>query len=595
MKKKTDINSLKFQIVILIVIVVAGVTLAGSYSFLTVMRSNNSKYDEWCSDEIAVFENSYRDKYYKIQSIMAACGYNENMQRLLSGAEESAYEILTPIDNMEKNLLLMMYNYTELDESLLDVYIKDKSNRLFSYTIYHNDEKLYKFMEESSGDNSENVSDIFEIGNFSCFAIAEPIRKFEEKGTKFSLSENKIIGTSIFTVKTDFMMQNIKRISHKSSRVYLLDKNGNIMLEPEGQEPLEGNLAKAIRNWEIGAEKMSTMVTEGYAFNGKLINSNGWKLVVITPERERNFYDVSAFGWLLVWPGLLLCIFFFAFPLVRDLNSFVYKLMEHMEKIGDGDLKGKLVPAGKKEFRQIADGLNTMMDRINALMDKNISLSTRLYREEAEKTNAMLFALQSQMNPHFLYNTIECIKNIGICYDVKEIEMLSTALSGVLRYCLREENIVPVAQEMECIKNFITIQTIRFEDKYEIIYETEDSLMRYPILRLSLQPLVENAMKHGLEMKNGRCILKIRIYEDEEKVYLQVEDNGSGMDREKVEEILSGRKSASGSVAVSNLINRLYLFYGDKAGLKIDSFPGRGTKMVIYINKNSMEIEKNYI
>lgn len=119
--------------------------------------------------------------------------------------------------------------------------------------------------------------------------------------------------------------------------------------------------------------------------------------------------------------------------------------------------------------------------------------------------------------------------------------------------------------------------------------------MRYPILRLSLQPLVENAMKHGLEMKNGRCILKIRIYEDEEKVYLQVEDNGSGMDREKVEEILSGRKSASGSVAVSNLINRLYLFYGDKAGLKIDSFPGRGTKMVIYINKNSMEIEKNYI
>ena len=340
---------------------------------------------------------------------------------------------------------------------------------------------------------------------------------------------------------------------------------------------------------------MSTMVTEGYAFNGKLINSNGWKLVVITPERERNFYDVSAFGWLLVWPGLLLCIFFFAFPLVRDLNSFVYKLMEHMEKIGDGDLKGKLVPAGKKEFRQIADGLNTMMDRINALMDKNISLSTRLYREEAEKTNAMLFALQSQMNPHFLYNTIECIKNIGICYDVKEIEMLSTALSGVLRYCLREENIVPVAQEMECIKNFITIQTIRFEDKYEIIYETEDSLMRYPILRLSLQPLVENAMKHGLEMKNGRCILKIRIYEDEEKVYLQVEDNGSGMDREKVEEILSGRKSASGSVAVSNLITRLYLFYGDKAGLKIDSFPGRGTKMVIYINKNSMEIEKNYI
>lgn len=402
MKKKPDINSLKVQIILLIIIVVTGVILAGGYSFLTVVRSNNSKYDEWCSDEIAVFENSYRDKYYKIQSIMAACGYNENMQRLLSGAEESAYEVLTPIDNMERSLIMMMYNYTELDESLLDVYIKDKSNRLFSYTVYHNDEKLYKFMEESSEDNSENVSDIFEIGNFSCFAIAEPIRKFEDKGPEFSLSENEIIGTSIFTVKTDFMMQNIMKISHKSSRVYLLDKSGNVMLEPEGQEPLEGSLAEAVHNWEIGAEKMSTMVTGGYALNGKMINSNGWRLVVITPERERNFYDVSAFGWLLVWPGLLLCIFFFAFPLVRDLNSFVYKLMEHMEKIGGGDLKAQLEPVGKKEFRQIAAGLNTMMDRINALMEKNIDLSTRLYREEAEKTNAMLFALQSQMNPHFL-------------------------------------------------------------------------------------------------------------------------------------------------------------------------------------------------
>ena len=200
MKKKPDINSLKVQIILLIIIVVTGVILAGGYSFLTVVRSNNSKYDEWCSDEIAVFENSYRDKYYKIQSIMAACGYNENMQRLLSGAEESAYEVLTPIDNMERSLIMMMYNYTELDESLLDVYIKDKSNRLFSYTVYHNDEKLYKFMEESSEDNSENVSDIFEIGNFSCFAIAEPIRKFEDKGPEFSLSENEIIGTSILSL-----------------------------------------------------------------------------------------------------------------------------------------------------------------------------------------------------------------------------------------------------------------------------------------------------------------------------------------------------------------------------------------------------------
>lgn len=130
-------------------------------------------------------------------------------------------------------------------------------------------------------------------------------------------------------------------------------------------------------------------------------------------------------------------------------------------------------------------------------MDRNIQLTTGLYKEEAEKSKAMLFALQSQMNPHFLYNTIECIRNIGVCYDVKEIEELSTALSAVLRYSLRQENVVTIGQELECIKQFVLIQTIRFEDKFQVYYKVQENLMDRNILRLSLQPLVENAMKHG--------------------------------------------------------------------------------------------------
>lgn len=592
MKKRLHFNSLKFQIILLLIIVILGIILAGGYSFLAVIHSNQVKYNEWCSQEIAAFENSYTQKYYKIQSIMSACGYNENMQRLLSGAEESSYEVLTPIDNMERSLILMMYNYTELDDALLDVYIQDRSNNLYTYTVYHNEEELFHFMEESSKSSEEHVSDVLDIGNFRCFAIAQPIRKFEDNGLEFALSDEEIIGTSIFTVKTDFMMDNLKKIKKGSSRVYLLDKWGNVMLEPEGQLMLEDKVAQEIQSRYQETGKIFSMEKAGYAINAKHIGNNGWTLAVVTPVWERNFYDVAALGWLMVWPALLLCIFFFAFPVIRSLNSFVYSMMVHMEKIGEGDLKAKLEPVDKKEFCQIAEGLNTMMDRINLLLEKNIYLSTQLYREEAEKTNAMLFALQSQMNPHFLYNTIECIKNIGICYDVKEIEQLSTALSGVLRYSLRQENIVPVEQEMECIRNFITIQTIRFEDKYEIIYETDESLLKYPILRLSLQPLVENAMKHGLEMKNGQCILYIRVYEDEKKLYLQVEDNGTGMSQEQVEEILSGKKCLSGSVAISNLINRLHLFYGEDAGLTIDSVLGRGTSMIICIGKKSMEKEK---
>ena len=164
MKKRLHFNSLKFQIILLLIIVILGIILAGGYSFLAVIHSNQVKYNEWCSQEIAAFENSYTQKYYKIQSIMSACGYNENMQRLLSGAEESSYEVLTPIDNMERSLILMMYNYTELDDALLDVYIQDRSNNLYTYTVYHNEEELFHFMEESSKSSEEHVSDVLDIG-----------------------------------------------------------------------------------------------------------------------------------------------------------------------------------------------------------------------------------------------------------------------------------------------------------------------------------------------------------------------------------------------------------------------------------------------
>lgn len=520
MEKRLEANSLKFQIFLLIVAVVAGVGLAGGYSVLMVIQSNFASYDEWCAEKIAEFEDCYKQKYYKIKSIMDAFGYNENMQRLLSGAEQTSYEVLAPIENMEKDLIIQMYNYTKLDDALVDIYVKDRKSNLYSYMVYYNEEMLDQFMLKCSDLKTGCVSDIFELGKNDCFAIAEPIRRFKNMELEFSSSDEDIIGTSIFTVRTDFLLHELDTFRQGERSVYLLNQKGEVMLAPSGQEALNQSLHQSIQEWEIKDEGISAMTKGGYVLNAGKINENGWKLVIAAPLTEKLFYDASAYAWLLVWPGLFVCIVLFAMPILKDLNFFVRSILEHMEKIGSGDMDAKLNAFHKKEFAQIAAGLNAMMERINVLVQKNIGLSTRLYREEAEKTNAMLLALQSQMNPHFLYNTIECIRNIGICYDVKEVEELSSALSGVLRYSLRQDNVVKVEQEMECIKDFITIQTIRFENKYSIEYEVDEQLLSYPILRLSLQPLVENAMKHGLEMKNGKCMLYIRLFEKESWIYM---------------------------------------------------------------------------
>ena len=116
-------GSLRRQIIILVAVVLLGVVIAGGYSCVTMVRFSQASYDEWCSANIAQFEDVFQQKRYKIQSILMACGYNENVQRLLNGMEESPYEVLTPIYDLERNLILLIYNYTKLDESLMDAYV----------------------------------------------------------------------------------------------------------------------------------------------------------------------------------------------------------------------------------------------------------------------------------------------------------------------------------------------------------------------------------------------------------------------------------------------------------------------------------------
>ena len=123
----------------------------------------------------------------------------------------------------------------------------------------------------------------------------------------------------------------------------------------------------------------------------------------------------------------------------------------------------------------------------------------------------------------------------------------------------------------------------------------DEACLHYPVLRLAFQPLVENAMKHGLEKRQENGVIAVRVFEDEARFYLQVEDNGVGMDEETVRRLTTGERAKSGSVAIGNLRSRLNLFYGRGAGLTIESHPGEGTCMTVYIEKKSMVIEEKSI
>lgn len=584
---KFDHKSLKFQIIAFLVCVLLVVTLALGYSYQAIVNYNGLKYGEWCKNEMASFETSFMEKYYRITSIMSALSYTELVQRVLMNSEEYSYEVSKPL-SMSENIMKMMYAYSGLDSSIQDIYLLDQEDHAYFYVTYQEQEEFAKLLNQIPRSTVTETSGTFTMNGKKTFVISAPIQRFNLSNSYSAGIEEAVIGTCVATVDMDFLYEAMSRIHPGESNVYLCDPAGEISVsgtEEETDRAADEQLIKELLAPDQQADVFSVHANRKVA-TGKQLGSLGWTMVVISPESERMFFDWGGFvSVTLVWILLLICLIVICFKLLSGLNNFVFRLMKHMAIAGTGNLEVQMPPSEKTEFNRVSTGFNSMTSQIKQLSNQNMELSTDLYREEVERVNATLLALQNQMNPHFLYNTIECIKNIGICYDVKEIETLSTSLSFVLRYSMKPENTVTIQQEMECIRHYLQIQTIRFENRFTIVDTIDPELLDFRILKLCFEPLVENAMKHAFEDMPTDCRLSVMIAQNEEEVVLSVSDNGIGIPPEKVEQILGGQQGDSGSIGMTNVIRRLALFYKEHAKLSIESAEGKGTTVSIRIRK----------
>lgn len=240
-------------------------------------------------------------------------------------------------------------------------------------------------------------------------------------------------------------------------------------------------------------------------------------------------------------------------------------------------------------------------------------ISTIMSGESTAKmlsTQASLFALQSQINPHFLYNTLETIRSQALKKNVDEIADMTEALATLFRYGISRPNeLATLAEEVENVKNYLTIQRFRFPDRFDVIWliEDEDEIMECSVPILTIQPIVENAIHHGLEnvMSNGRIC--IRIFATDRKIVVNVEDNGEGIEERRLIQIreslrkpmdyfkdvsLRSSKKSHG-IALNNVNQRIKLFFGQDYGVNISSTLGVGTAIEIVIPRNHRKNIKN--
>ena len=269
----------------------------------------------------------------------------------------------------------------------------------------------------------------------------------------------------------------------------------------------------------------------------------------------------------------------------------VYNPIMRIENAINGIVEGEIdlqVDIDKNnEFYPLADSLNTMIKRLKDLINREYSAN--ILKKQAE-----LNALQSQINPHFLYNTLESIRGLAIREGAPNVSHMTKALSNLFRYSVsQKENIVTLREELKNIDNYLIIQKYRFINKFNIIKEiddTSDSILDYKLPKLSIQPIIENAIYHGLETKKGQGNITIGVIATKKRLIINIKDDGIGIEQDKLDDlndklnasfnsVIVDKSGNTPGIALINVSERIKLFFGDEYGLTVYSTPGVGTSV----------------
>lgn len=361
--------------------------------------------------------------------------------------------------------------------------------------------------------------------------------------------------------------------------IFIIDEEGNIIYHPK-QQLIYGELI------EENIDEILTTDKEFFTSGDKLYTvsksmETGWITVgaINSEELFENNKQVKGM-YLLVAGALLIGVIILSSIISKQITKPIKKLSNSMSMVEHGEFDKASVPITEdNEIGMLGRSFNVMTEKIHTLMEQNI------YEQEEKRKNEMK-ALQAQINPHFLYNTLDSIIWMSEAGKNEEVVLMTSALAKLLRQSISNDKAkVTVSEEINYVKSYLTIQKMRYKDKLEFSIDVSPEIMGVKIIKFALQPLVENAIYHGIKYKETKGNLKIKGYKEGEKAVLVVEDDGVGMDEQSLEHIFDGTQKGdkSNGVGVPNVQKRIQLYYGPEYGITYKSRKGEGTVATITV------------
>ena len=309
-----------------------------------------------------------------------------------------------------------------------------------------------------------------------------------------------------------------------------------------------------------------------------VINGPGWRICAYI-HLDAVTIDASAQNRML-FLILILTLFFafiFSWLVSKNITRPINDLIRKMQQIGQDSKSSLPINTKNRDIMVLSENFDEMMIQIERLNRITVE-------KEKERAFTQLRALQAQINPHFLYNTLEDIRSIALEYGVISIGEMTKALAKTFRYSISKENIVTVREEIDNIKSYAQIQNFRYGDRLSILYYIDETVMDCRMIKVILQPIIENAVSHGVEPKKGSGVVTVIGALTEGEIVFRIIDNGIGMAPEQLDKInadLADKRETSHGIGLSNVDMRLKLYYGEPYGIRVESRQGEGTQVTV--------------
>lgn len=442
-----------------------------------------------------------------------------------------------------------------------------------------------------------HIQNLFDDNSFRYYWVISSSRAVE-------LTENRTSQTGVLLVDMDFssisrMMKQINEVSN-GQYYYLCDNNGQIIYHPR-QIQISDGICK--ENSLVAASYKDGVYDE--EFEGvqrkvivNTVSYTGWKLVGVIPYSlfSHEMINIRYFiGMVILLMAMMLIIInrVVTQRISRPILKLNHSVMEY-----EAGKKPEIYIGGSSEIRHLGYSIQSSYEKSEELMQE-------IVWEQNERRKSELDALQSQINPHFLYNALDSITWMIEGERNDEAAFMISQLAKLFRISLSQgHTIISVRDELQHAKSYMNIQRIRYKDAFSVTFDVAPELEEYCAVKLTLQPILENAINYGVDPMDDCGEIFIRVKKEEDLLVLSVEDNGIGMSEEEVSLLLtdSNRKRKHGSgVGLVNINNRLQILFGKEYGLFIESEPDEGTRVSIripaipYTENNRKILEKGYL